>query len=59
MLTHFENEIKVFAPSRLLQKEFVHHSGKRDGVMPADVRRNGVSLCKAFESTRDAERKTE
>jgi hypothetical protein len=43
MLTHSVNESIVFAPSRLLQKEFVHHSGKRDGVMPADVRRQRVT----------------
>jgi hypothetical protein len=36
MLTHFEIGIKVFAPSRLLKKEFVILNSKRDGVMPAE-----------------------
>jgi len=32
-----ERYIIEFAPSRLPQKEFAYHSGKRDGVMRADV----------------------
>lgn len=40
MLTLFESEITVFAPSRLLQKNGIIHSSKRDGVMPAYVKGN-------------------
>jgi hypothetical protein len=42
MLTHLKYRTKQFAPSRLLQKNGIINSSKRDRVMPAHVVRHAA-----------------
>jgi len=44
MLTHFEKDIKVFAPFVLPQNNWSVDSGKTNGVMPAHVMRKPAAV---------------